>query len=540
MSTFTPPDYNSDQFNSGLFEIGNQFLTLTDCDKRYLKLGGGVVNGLTTFSSGLNSTIISATTRLETANTSATVLTSSSTCDQYGLHLHSILASSNGVYSGSSIAFNNSSLDNTPLANIYLDKIGSGNGNLVFGARNGATCNEVMRITSAGVDITGTIKNNGTTLNLSYITGVTAGTATASKAMVLDGSTGISSMNYINFNSPSAQSIYITGNSIYEAFGINNGTSNFGIFNNGSAGYVRMTSNHPLYFGTNGSIRFQIAANGRLMNSASTPAYDIDFRGCMRSEGILASVSTATGAAPAGNIWSYNAGMAVGDRQFHFQFGRTTTDSDFAHYRIESVYSAAADKGNNHMVIRQISANGGFSMNGWGDVRITGRNGGAAQQTTIAACEVVGYENATVPSGYGYFKTGQSSIPGGTVPISLQCSNDFWCSGTIYVTSDKRLKTDIRYLEDNECLQLLQLKPCDFYWKKDKTKDYKCHGLIAQEVLEVLPELVGIVPNNELDDGLQLVLSMEKFIPYLIGLAKVQEQRIKKLEDALADLLKRV
>jgi len=55
----------------------------------------------------LSSNIISTTSRIETQNTSTTLITSSSNCDNYGLHLHSVLASSNGIYPGTSIAFNN-------------------------------------------------------------------------------------------------------------------------------------------------------------------------------------------------------------------------------------------------------------------------------------------------------------------------------------------------------------------------------------------------------------------------------------------------
>lgn len=538
MSSFIPPEYNSDIFNSGLFEISNETITIAQADKRYLKLSGGVLTGALTINSSLTVLDRCSAKFIESESTDATAITSSSNCDTYGIHLHAILSGATGFKPATSIAFNNSTSDNVPLANILLDKIGTSEGELSIGCRNGSTCAEVLRVSSTGINVLGVIKNNGTSLDLTYITGITPGTATATKAMVLDSSKGITGVSNITFSSPSSNSIYISGNGVYEAFSINNGTSNFGIFNNGSAGYVRMTSNHPLYFGTNGAVRFQIAANGRIGNTSTTLQYDIDMRGCLRSEGILSSVSTATAAPPSGNIWSYNAGMVAGDRQTHFQWGRTTTDSDFAHYRLESYYNAAADKLNNHMIIKLVSAAGGISMNGWGDVRITARNGGAAQQTTIAALEVVGSENAYVGAGYGYFNSGQASIPGGTVPLSIATSTNIWCAGTVYVTSDKRLKKNIRYLEDSECNKILELRGMEFYWLDDEVCDYKNYGFIAQEVREILPELVGYVPNKKVDDGLQLVLSLEKFIPYIIGVLKNQQKRITDLESIISTFAK--
>ncbi len=132
---FNTADYNT---------IIDGSLSLTEADSRYLKLTGGNVSFLT-------SPLITGTSRIEVQNTSNTQITSSSNCNDYGLHLHSVLSSSNGVYSGSSISFNNSLGENVPLSAIYLDKIGSGEGNLVFATRNGATCDERLRITDSDI-----------------------------------------------------------------------------------------------------------------------------------------------------------------------------------------------------------------------------------------------------------------------------------------------------------------------------------------------------------------------------------------------------
>lgn len=176
-----PPYFTTEIFNNSAFYKSYDYLTREQADKLYLSINAlsnlnldslnvavkGIaepekclITNATNDISNINilsSNIISTTSRIETQNTSTTLITSSSNCDNYGLHLHSVLASSNGIYPGTSIAFNNSSLDNVPLANICLDKIGSGNGNLIFSVRNGTNCLEVARILSTGLNIAGNL-----------------------------------------------------------------------------------------------------------------------------------------------------------------------------------------------------------------------------------------------------------------------------------------------------------------------------------------------------------------------------------------------
>lgn len=55
MSDYSPPTFDSPNFNTSLFLTdGGGYLTLLDADSRYLRLSGGVVYGLTTFSNSLN------------------------------------------------------------------------------------------------------------------------------------------------------------------------------------------------------------------------------------------------------------------------------------------------------------------------------------------------------------------------------------------------------------------------------------------------------------------------------------------------------
>lgn len=87
------------------------------------------------------------------------------------------------------------------------------------------------------------------------------------------------------------------------------------------------------------------------------------------------------------------------------------------------------------------------------------------------------------------------------------------CDGTVTAdvvstASDVRLKEYIYTLDLRECIKVLEaLRPVGFDWRKSGEHDF---GLIAQEVKEVLPEIV-----HERDDG-YLTVSYQSLIPILI------------------------
>ena len=71
-------------------------------------------------------------------------------------------------------------------------------------------------------------------------------------------------------------------------------------------------------------------------------------------------------------------------------------------------------------------------------------------------------------------------------------------TGTYFITSsDERIKKDITDLDDRECLnKLLALKPKKYKYKDTHTRgDNMAYGFIAQEVEEVVPDLVKTTPD---------------------------------------------
>lgn len=96
--------------------------------------------------------------------------------------------------------------------------------------------------------------------------------------------------------------------------------------------------------------------------------------------------------------------------------------------------------------------------------------------------------------------------------------------------SDARLKDVIGNYE-NALDHILQLNPVKYTWKSDANKKVNI-GLLAQNVLEVIPEIVdeNTLPNDEEDKTNYLSLRYTDLIPVLIG--SIQE--LKAIVDAQA------
>jgi hypothetical protein len=70
----------------------------------------------------------------------------------------------------------------------------------------------------------------------------------------------------------------------------------------------------------------------------------------------------------------------------------------------------------------------------------------------------------------------------------------------------------------------LKLNPISFYWKDENMDKEKHFGFVAQEVEEVLPELV------RQDSQGKKTLSYNEFIPYLVRVIQEEQKKIEKLK----------
>lgn len=102
-------------------------------------------------------------------------------------------------------------------------------------------------------------------------------------------------------------------------------------------------------------------------------------------------------------------------------------------------------------------------------------------------------------------------------------------NGTIN-TSDRRAKHSIETVED-ALGTVLKLRPVSYQWI-DNPEDQRHYGLIAQEVQEVMPEVVHVPEDPEAMLGLKYT----ELVPVLIRSIQQQQAQIEALEKRLAEL----
>ncbi len=96
--------------------------------------------------------------------------------------------------------------------------------------------------------------------------------------------------------------------------------------------------------------------------------------------------------------------------------------------------------------------------------------------------------------------------------------------------SDKSLKKDIRTIRTG-LERVLALRPVSWRWKTEKPGKKVEHGFVAQEVEEVLPDLVYL---DAWDDGTERkFLSTKEMIPYLVSAIQEQQKQIEMLQKKL-------
>ena len=112
-------------------------------------------------------------------------------------------------------------------------------------------------------------------------------------------------------------------------------------------------------------------------------------------------------------------------------------------------------------------------------------------------------------------------------------------AATLTSASSRRIKTSIADISETDADKLLKLRPVSFEYIYAPGETY--HGLIAEEVQDVLPELVtvpkGYDPDSTDTDPLKILrLSYTDFVPYLIKLCQTQQSEIDDLKTRVAKL----
>jgi hypothetical protein len=116
----------------------------------------------------------------------------------------------------------------------------------------------------------------------------------------------------------------------------------------------------------------------------------------------------------------------------------------------------------------------------------------------------------------------------------VEINGDLYVTGNTYVDSDESLKKDINLIESS-LEKIMGVNGVTYKWNKERQADGQKanrshYGVIAQQVEEVLPEIV-----DKGDDGKRRVAYME-LIPVLIEAVKEQQGHMQRQQRIITDL----
>ena len=140
------------------------------------------------------------------------------------------------------------------------------------------------------------------------------------------------------------------------------------------------------------------------------------------------------------------------------------------------------------------------------------------------------YVNFSNNAGTAYYNVGKSKsnlfniVNQGNIGVYLQSSGTTFTS-----TSDIRLKTNIKPIE-SAVDKIMQLKPCYYNWKNQDDEKENV-GFIAQEVEEILPNLVHTIEHPDGDD--YKGVNITDLIPYLVKVIQEQTDIINDLQSKI-------
>lgn len=179
-------------------------------------------------------------------------------------------------------------------------------------------------------------------------------------------------------------------------------------------------------------------------------------------------------------------------------------------------------------------------------------NGGADRPSILFSN---GYNSTTYSVGFGYSDNhfrikrdhGHRNGGWGTDLLRIETGNTaYFIGGVVQNASDERLKTKLSTI-DNPLEKIKLISGYYFHWNEQantfdlrKNLDKRDVGLVAQEVMEVMPEIIDIAPfDRGSEEGTSksgeyyLTIQYEKLIPLLVESIKAQQQQIEQLQKDL-------
>ena len=190
--------------------------------------------------------------------------------------------------------------------------------------------------------------------------------------------------------------------------------------------------------------------------------------------------------------------------------------------------------GNNLLTLGQASTGGGTvqirdSSGNYRGAIYKGTNGGAVElynddDTRVLLFWVGGNKDGVV----------DVSDSSGSVTISLVGKTGVVTCVSVTQTSSRKVKENIKPMTIDEARKILGLQAVSFDFK-DKDKGTDKRGFIAEDVAEIIPQLVTPETDSE-----PAKLDYIQMIPYLVETIKNQERRIQELETKVEELSKKL
>lgn len=398
---------------------------------------------------------------------------------------------------------------------------------------------------------------------LSYLTGITPGTAAASRALVLDSSSNINGINVLG-----ATQINITRNG--SQLSIINGANSALIELPASPNHLRLVRGYAVCIGASG-VTIDNGSNAAARYPIDMQATLGDIKLCLYQSG-----SNGTyGLGASGSVLNYCSGGAG------HKFYKSSTAG------VLSTLQAEIDTNSNFIASNNlISGTGAFLRQGFSSA---GRSGtglamhmanstyaeifaydypsGPFKDINIAdtllvqggtKCVGIGFNPATdiiaypfavsktisssVPGSYGYLNTSGAGTGSGTGSVQVS----IYASGRMFATefdaySDRRLKHHITPIDTDRALDFIdQVEPVEYEWRSEDAG--KRTGYIAQQLLstKLFPDLCTMhvdpkmVADDDSPEGYSLSLQYANVVPILHSAIKAMRDEITSLREELA------
>jgi hypothetical protein len=166
---------------------------------------------------------------------------------------------------------------------------------------------------------------------------------------------------------------------------------------------------------------------------------------------------------------------------------------------------------------------------------------GISSNAGITGIGVVGISDGAVSSNYGVYAVAQN----GANNWAGYFNGDVYTTGS-YLPSDEKLKRDVK-VEGSIMQKIKQLKPVSYNYRSGEISYMQLpknrqHGLVAQELKEIFPEMVTevehpiFVKNKFEGSEKMLAINYTMLIPVLIKSVQEQQEYIEKLEEKINQL----